>query len=190
LHLNPEDIALAEACGVTFLPATPAQVQRFAMQRKIFYADRQPILATRGNGLYETVGTLQRLIEEGLQQQRDLATWHGATAPSPTSDVVPAEPPPNTALNEAKAEDAVPVEPEPAPKRTPRRRAEAAAAQHPLPPMILQAPLPVSPSSRPVAAASLAEGATRRSAQHGQRWLMAGAARRGRAAKHWSTRQR
>ena len=80
MHLSPEDIAAAEACGVSFLPASAAQVQRLAMQRKVFYQAGAPILATRGDGFFETVGTLQQLIEEGRAQQRDLAQWQAAAA--------------------------------------------------------------------------------------------------------------
>ena len=81
MHLSPKEIAAAEACGVSFLPASAAQVQRLAMQRKVFYRAGVPILATRGDGLFETVGTLQQLIEEGRQQQRDLSQWLEAAEP-------------------------------------------------------------------------------------------------------------
>src|SRR4051812_9388727 len=51
------------------------------MQRKVFYRAGVPILATRGDGFFETVGTLQQLIEEGRQQQRDLSQWLEAAEP-------------------------------------------------------------------------------------------------------------
>src|SRR5687767_13371365 len=120
LQLNPEDIAAAEACGITFQPATPAQVQRLAMQRKIFYAAGQPILATRGGGFYETAGTLQRLIEEGLQQQRDLTAWQQSEASPATGAVEPdplpqAEPEP-MAVEDVRAKAAVATDHEEPPR--------------------------------------------------------------------------
>jgi hypothetical protein len=206
LQLSPEQIAAAEACGVTFLPATPAQVQRLAMQRKVFYASGQPILATRGDGFYETAGTLQRVIEEGLQQQQDLAAWHGSMAP----EVAPAraEEPPRPAAEPAVAEPAVaetgdslpasPVPerveaPAPRPKRTRRRPpaatatslwlAEATEDEAPAPEAAPEPPaLPdIAPPARTTSVRPL---------RPGQRWVVAGAERRGRASKHWSGRQR
>src|SRR4051794_31580413 len=83
LYLSSEDIAVAETSGVSFIPASAAQVQRLAMQRKIFYRAGEPVLATRGGGFFETAGTLQKLIEEGRRQQRDLKEWI-ETAEKPT----------------------------------------------------------------------------------------------------------
>jgi hypothetical protein len=195
LQLNPEDIAAAEACGITFQPAAPAQVQRLAMQRKIFYAAGQPILATRGGGFYETAGTLRRLIEEGLQQQRDLAAWQQSEASPATGAVEPdplpqAEPEPK-AVEDVRAEAAVATDHE-EPLRATRRRLQR--------PLMNADPQPVSsafaatvtePEPQPVAELAKPAGhATIRSPQPGQRWLMAGAMRRGRAAQHWSNRQR
>jgi hypothetical protein len=175
------------------------QVQRLSMQRKIFYAGGQPTLATRGGGFFETVGTLQRLIEDGLQQQRDLRAWQQA-APAP---VVPDAPEPKPEFAASPLPMAEPVEaeaaeqpatdmtvPEVPPKRE-RRRRRVATDTNPLPmPAIEEVPA-AEPVSRSTAEAGRsAGGATVRSRQPGQRWLVAGAARRGRAEKHWSTRQR
>jgi hypothetical protein len=250
LHLSPEEIAAAEACGVSFLPASDAQVQRLAMQRKVFYRAGAPILATRGDGLFETVGTLQQLIEEGRRQQRDLSQWLDAAEPdaaTPSATPLDAAALPELlreAAPEPEAARPAPVEPMPAPvaaeaaapppkrPRQKRRRPEPAAldvapdvapgvmqdepAAEPEPepepgtadtaeagpPQELEtaaglvegvfAALPRSPArasgraaARAPAAAVEAPGQDR-----GKRWLMAGAARRGRAGKHWSTRQR
>ncbi|MCB4825344.1 hypothetical protein [Roseicella aerolata] len=196
LQLSPEDIAAAEACGVTFQPATPAQVQRLAMQRKVFYAAGQPILATRGDGFYETAGTLQQLIEEGVQQQRDLAAWQQSEASSATGAM---EPDPQLqaeaeakAGEDVRAEVTVAVDHEAPPRPTRRRRQRPAMSTDPRP----APPAFVAPLTKPQTVAESAEAekpvgrATMRSPQPGQRWLVAGAVRRGRAAQHWSNRQR
>ena len=184
MQLSPEDIAAAEACGVTFLPATAAQVQRLAMQRKVFYAADQPILATRGDGFYETVGTLQRVIEEGLQQQRDLAAWQQQSGEAAAADPSPPVEEPNLVAEEDAESGGVPHDVPPKRERQSRRAA----------PRILPAiqDLPVAEPEPPVLAdPDQAEvGSVPRPDQPGRRWLMAGAARRGRAGKHWSTRQR
>ena len=265
MHLSPEDIAAAEACGVSFLPASAAQVQRLAMQRKVFYQAGAPILATRGDGFFETVGTLQQLIEEGRAQQRDLAQWQAAAAANaatPPAAAPPAAAPPAAARPVApEASPATMSEPapEPAPEAAPAAepeplRAEAPqAAPHPAPddgdaveaapkrprqkrrrPAVVipwvdpatvapatmapataepeasaavapeAVPTEASPDAEPVLADPLAAGKTlslsRSTARaeeaalsaedRGKRWLVAGAARRGRAGKHWSTRQR
>jgi hypothetical protein len=198
LQLSPEDIAVAKACGVTFQPATPAQVQRLAMQRKVFYAAGHPILATRGDGFYETAGTLQRLIEEGLQQQRDLAAWQQSEASPVTGTVEPdlrlqAEPEPK-AVEDVVAEVTVAADHEapPSPIRRRRQRSPMSTDLRPVPPAFV-APL-TKPMPQPVAESAEAEKpvgrAMVRSPQPGQRWLVAGAVRRGRAAQHWSNRQR
>ena len=252
MHLSPEEIAAAEACGVSFLPASTAQVQRLAMQRKVFYRAGVPILATRGDGLFETVGTLQQFIEEGRQQQRDLSQWLEAepgaaagpatlpeVAPEPASKVIPAPEAAKAAPAEpASLPEPVAAEPAAPPLKRPRqkrRRPElvvpelvvpelaasalsvpeqavdepvaeavvAAVAAEAEPPqdaeaevemgeLVVAAPLP------PAASRSLGRTAVRVPAaaaetpgqDRGKRWLMAGAARRGRAGKHWSTRQR
>lgn len=170
MHLNPEDIAAAETCGIKFLPASDAQVQRLAMQRKVFYRAGEPILATRGDGLFETAGTLQRLIEEGRRQQRDLTQWLQQAVP-PVADT---EAPP-------EAEAGAGLVPEPAvvsldvPQAEPEAEPGAAV------------PLPAGQPRSSVRSAPRATGAA---AERGKRWLVAGAIRRGRAGKHWSTRQR
>lgn len=239
MHLSPDDIAAAEACGVSFLPASAAQVQRLAMQRKVFYQAGAPILATRGDGFFETVGTLQQLIEEGRAQQRDLAQWLQPEATAAASEVevlavvpdlreiVPV-PAPVAAPEPARPAEASPdagpdtspdagpdadvAEAAPKRPRQKRRRAPvvpwvdpAAAPQHepaesePAEPDPAAVPDPApalagspdpgeadSPARLAARTASDAQSAEER----GKRWLMAGAARRGRAGKHWSTRQR
>ena len=272
MQLSPEDIAAAEICGVSFIPASPAQVQRLAMQRKVFYRAGEPILATLGDGLYETIGTLQRLIEEGLRQQRDLAGWlqeSAAPAPcAPAAVTVPVAPPDPLALPHRPDEPAALAAGPPAPvpgdavvspavalpedgfdltmpgpplaspapsrhpaasttlatgpftvgsddagvaptaavpetSRRPRRAGRMSAAIGPLTGVVVEpepgSPVPMADPPLRAAAASPHEGLGASPAGHlggaaseqrGGRWLVAGAARRGRAGKHWSTRQR
>lgn len=189
MNLKPHEIALAETCGVLFQPATQAQVQRLSMQRKIFYADGQALVATRGDGLYETVGTLQRLINEAERQQKDLLAWQDSVgeAPAPAAGSVPEETPPLPELA-SEADPAATVPPEVATKRRGRRRAAPRAE----PPAAPAAELPdstVPVREAPLETSDPHQAANRRS-QPGARWRVAGAERRGRAGKHWSTRQR
>jgi hypothetical protein len=145
--LTPDQIADAEAAGVSFPAASPDQVQRYAMQQKVFRIDGAPHLATRDGALFETAGTLDRLIAEGERQRRDLAGWE-ATAPAP----------------------AVEAPAPPVPSSVPSAESPAAADL---------APLPV---------AKVAEAPRQRRTPRAERWLTAGAERRGRRAQHWSVR--
>ena len=70
LDLTPDQIADAQACGVSFPAATPDQAQRHAMQKKVFRIGGEPVLATRGGALFEIAGTLEQLIAEGERQRR------------------------------------------------------------------------------------------------------------------------
>ena len=250
------------------------------MQRKVFYRAGAPILATRGDGLFETVGTLQQLIEEGRQQQRDLSQWLEAAEPvaatvpeatpgaAPEPEAAEAAPPGPASLLEPVAaepaasppkpprqrrrrpglvatEPAAPAAEEPVaelpqeveagtemadvagaasppallPPEPPRQRRRrpglvaaepaAPAAEEPMaePPQAVEADtemtevaeaasppaaLPPVASRSPGRTAARAPAATVETPgqDRGKRWLMAGAARRGRAGKHWSTRQR
>ncbi|MGK7870945.1 hypothetical protein [Falsiroseomonas sp. E2-1-a20] len=108
MNLTSEQQRAARACGVTFVPATGAQVQRLTMQRRIFRIDDQPFLAVRNDGFWETYGTLMRLIEEYEQDRRQrsvevpvappeaaLAPLSAPTLPRPAAkvaDPVTAEP--------------------------------------------------------------------------------------------------
>ena len=93
LDLTPDQIADAEACGVSFPTATPAQVQRYAMQKKLFRIGGAAVLATRDGALFETAGTLERLIAEGDRQRRDLAEWEAASLPPAEVPAPPPSPP-------------------------------------------------------------------------------------------------
>ncbi|WP_380070551.1 hypothetical protein [Dankookia sp. GCM10030260] len=206
------------------------------MQRKVFYQAGAPILATRGDGFFETAGTLQQLIEEGRAQQRDLAQWLQPeaaeavaaevevevlamvpdlreivplAAPAPRPDPTP-EPEPVSPAAPAEADMAAP-ETEAAPKRPrqKRRRApvtpqvdpvamaaieeaipEPEPAATPEPEPALAGPPDAAEADAPARLAARATGDAQSAEERGKRWLMAGAARRGRAGKHWSTRQR
>ena len=64
MELNRQQAEAAKACGCTFFLASEAQVQRFAVQRRIFTLDGMPFMASRdGSGFFETHDTLVRLIE-------------------------------------------------------------------------------------------------------------------------------
>ena len=101
LELTSEQIADAEACGVSFPAATPDQVQRYAMQKKVFRIGGELVLSTRDGALFETAGTLERLIAEGERQRRDLAEREAVApvpaveAPAPPAPAHAAEPGPN-----------------------------------------------------------------------------------------------
>jgi hypothetical protein len=196
LNLSPQQIAAAHLVGVAFPPATPAQVQRLAMQRKVFQIAGMAVLATRDGTFFETAATLAPLIAEGERQQRDLAAWEAA---APVAEV-PA-PPPNPewlagttfAPAEQKAPDLAPVvAPEPAPPPEPA----LASAEEATPPVTAVAAAepqagaaPEPASIVPVAEKRTGSAAPMRKVQRGERWLTAGAERRGRLAQHWSRRR-
>ena len=87
MQLSYSKVAAARACGIEFPSASPAQVQRLSMQRKVFEIDGQPHLATRDGSFFETAGTLERLIAGELeaQQQADLAAWEAGGTAEPSS---------------------------------------------------------------------------------------------------------
>lgn len=172
------------------------------MQRKIFYQNGKPILATRGDGFFETAGTLQQVIAEGRRQQQDLAQWLQAAEPSMAVEslAVPAEAPVAQAIAEPEAailaESVEPLPPavEPAPPGRPRQRRKRTAVAEPWAAdaaVEVQENLPgslsVGTDALPVQPRPAVRAASRTS---GKRWLVAGAERRGRADKHWSTRHR
>ena len=107
MRLSHDKVAAAKACGIQFPPASPAQVQRLSMQRKVFEIDGQPHLATRNGSFFETAGTLERLIAEELdaQQQADLAAWEAGGTTEPSSPAA-AQAAPEPAEPREKLEDA------------------------------------------------------------------------------------
>ncbi len=110
MRLSHDEVAAARACGIEFPPASPAQVQRLSMQRKVFEIGGQLHLATRDGSFFETAGTLERLIagEVETRQQADLAAWEagGTTEPSPAPAPAPAQAAPEPAEQRDKLEDA------------------------------------------------------------------------------------
>ncbi|GGC25842.1 hypothetical protein GCM10011504_00060 [Siccirubricoccus deserti] len=86
--LTAEQVAAAVASGCVFEPASPAAVQRLAMQRKVFYIDGQAVLAGRGDGLFETVGTLMQLIDQG----RQVLAYHEAPVAASPAEAQQSEP--------------------------------------------------------------------------------------------------
>src|ERR687894_1061783 len=64
VELTEEQVSAARARGCAFLPASPEQVARLSMQRRVFTVAGKPFVATRdGGGFHETHATLARLIE-------------------------------------------------------------------------------------------------------------------------------
>ncbi|GAA0592919.1 hypothetical protein GCM10009416_34160 [Craurococcus roseus] len=120
MDLEPAQVADAEACGVSFRTATPAQVQRFSMQRKVFRVCGEAVLATRDGALFETAGTLERLIAEGGRQRRDLEAWRATRPALRVEAPAPPPPPPITVQRPARASAVVP-EPRVARTAEPRR---------------------------------------------------------------------
>src|SRR5215210_5846908 len=108
LRLLYDKVAAARACGIEFPPASPAQVQRLSMQRKVFEIDGQPHLATRDGSFFETAGTLECLIagELDAQQQADLAAWEAGGTAEPSPAPVPVQVAPEPAEQRDKLEDA------------------------------------------------------------------------------------
>jgi hypothetical protein len=69
MTLTPEQIAAAKARGCAFFPATPDQVARLGMQRRIFVLDGRPHVATRDGGAFlETHGTLAAVVKQAPGQ--------------------------------------------------------------------------------------------------------------------------
>ncbi len=108
MQLSYDKVAAARACGIEFPPASPAQVQRLSMQRKVFEIDGQPHLATRDGSFFETAGTLERLIAGELeaQQQADLAAWEAGGTAEPSPAPVPAQAAPEPGQQREELEDA------------------------------------------------------------------------------------
>lgn len=150
------------------------------MQRKVFHIDGEPVLATRGGGLFETAATLEGLLVLGRERIRGRAAPASAGTPQP--------PPSATPVGMA--------EPRPAAKREPRRAARRMEASAPtiLPategPAEPAPPSPASPIREPDPRIAPAAEARRDRGSREPRWITAGAERRGRAAVHWSTRLR
>jgi hypothetical protein len=82
LKLTDDQIAHARACGIDFLSASPSQVQRLSMQRRIFQIGGQPFLATRTEGYYETVGTLMRMLDDNLRDRPPEPSQESPAAPA------------------------------------------------------------------------------------------------------------
>lgn len=209
MHLNAEQVAAAEAAGCTFLPVPEGALHRYAMQRKLFRVAGREMLATRGGGLFETVATLERLIDEGRGRI-------GVPPPAQAPAVAPARPPVQAAADPMPEEaavspvDAAPVEPaaaeagSPAPEdppppvpvaaeppETPRPRTRRPRAVKPPPAEEPRADA-IGPAAGSTETGDPAVQAPRRRTRQPEapRWSTAGATRRGRAGVHWSTRNR
>ncbi|WP_187830265.1 hypothetical protein [Siccirubricoccus phaeus] len=188
--LDAEQVAAAIASGCTFEPATPAAVQRLSMQRKVFTIDGRPFLASRGDGLYETAGTLSALIEQGREVMAYFGQPPAAAAraeAAPEAAAAPAEEaaaPAEAVMAEGAGAEAEPAKARAAaPQRRPRKpRAAPEAREEAAPP----GPADLSPEAV-LPRFPLGPG---RAARRGGRWLTAGAERRGRREQHWSARQK
>lgn len=176
MQLDPQQVAAAERAGCRFRPASAAETQRLAMQRRVFFIAGEPYLAVRSDGFCETVGTLEPLIAEGLKTLKEVAPppLEPMVEPEPMARIEPATQPEPT--SEAAAEVA------PRRPRAPRKsRLEPAAV-----------PQPVLAEPRPVVAQAIAPATAKPRIREKEqpRWLTAGAERRGRARMHWSARSR
>jgi hypothetical protein len=185
LDLTPEQVEAASLVGVEFPHASAEQIRRLSMQRKVFHIDGQPALATRNGAFFETVGTLTALIAEGEQRRRDLDTW-AATAPgaedkadvaalSPTAEEISAP----SLSPEAATKD------RPGPFITPEEQSSGFDG----PAGVAEAPLLLTRDITRESAAALPRVA-QATAKRGERWLTAGAGRRGRTNQHWSQHRR
>ncbi|MDO9713713.1 hypothetical protein [Paracraurococcus lichenis] len=191
LKLTPGQVTAATLVGVEFRPASPGEVHRLAMKRKIFQIDGAPVTAARDGVFFETAATLEQLIADAERQQRDLAVWE-ASPPAPVEAPPKVEAEPLVTPARVKPE---PVLPDPT--------LEVAEPANPVP----EAPLVVGPdsaeqlevvasqSAMAAAAPSTVSNTPARAASavrqpHRRNWMTAGAERRGRAAQHWSGRRK
>jgi hypothetical protein len=89
LEPTPEQIEAARARGCVFLPATEAQVQRLAMQRRIFRLGGRPHVATRdGGGFLETHATFAALAGGGHAPDRESVAVEEAGEAAAAADAV------------------------------------------------------------------------------------------------------
>jgi len=212
VNLDRDQVTAAELAGCQFREANPAEVQRYAMQRRIFFIEGRPHLALRSDGFCETVGTLEPLIAYGRARLASQAPPEPAIAAPPPpvgfepAPAVAAPAPEAASLAEASAAAALP-EPPPAPMRrgrppkirdanapppVPKRRGRPpkALAAPPAPKPAVTAPALPPLAVEPLLRAAIAPTAKRRTTQpDAPRWLTAGASRRGRSAVHWTTRR-
>jgi hypothetical protein len=197
LNLSPQQIAAAQLVGVAFPPATSAQVQRLAMQRKVFRIAGTAVLATRDGTFFETAATLAPLIAEGERQQRDLAAWEAA-APVVEPPAPPPEPERPADATLAPTGQAAPdlelaTAPEPAlPLEADMASAEEDEAAAPAALVALEPQAEAVPKPAPVVPVAVNQTVPSipvRKARCGERWLTAGAERRGRLGQHWSRRR-
>lgn len=88
MQLTEEQVEAAVAGGCSFVEASEAQVRQFSMQRRIFYIEGRPFLAARGDGFYETAGTLTARMTAAMQQSKvDEAEAEQVTEPPPSAAV-------------------------------------------------------------------------------------------------------
>ena len=146
MNLDREQVTAAELAGCQFREAKPDEVQRFAMQRRIFFIEGRPHLALRNDGFCETVGTLEPLIAYGRARLASLAPPLPEVLPAPVAaaiDEAPSAPLPE-AMPETPPEPALAVMPEavlePAAPPAPKRRGR--------PPKLRDPAAPVAPPKR------------------------------------------
>lgn len=66
MNLTREQIDAARANGIDFQPATPEQVSRLTMQRRIFMLpDGQACVGSRNGTVWETHGAIAQLLDIG-----------------------------------------------------------------------------------------------------------------------------
>jgi len=189
LDLSPSQIAAAHACGVSFFPASPDQIHRFQVQRRLFQRDGRIVVATRNGAFYETHATLLHLI-------RDVVLEEAApqAAPEPPPAITAEEPAPapdpasGPALQATEVPAEAPAESAPVVKRPRKPRAPRAAAPAPQADLLPEADMSAAPeaeaSAEPEAEddTGAEKGARTRAPRKADlpRWQTAGAERRGR----------
>jgi outer membrane biosynthesis protein TonB len=169
-----------------FRAATASEVQRFAMQRRVFQVAGVDMLAVRSDGFFETAGTVEPLIEAGMPAVRARAAM---PKPSPEPVAAEAAPEPEMAEPTPEPDMAEPLAAEPMPAAVPRqkrpRKPKAAPVFFAPEPEPEDEPELAQPAQRPL---PLLDHKPRVREDRTPRWLTAGAERRGRAGQHWSAR--
>lgn len=186
LNLTPEQVEAASLAGVEFPHASSEQVQRLSMQRKVFQIDSQPVLATRDGVFFETVGTLTALIAEGEQRLRDLDSWAAAASDAEDEADVAAQLPASGEISAPSPSPRAVIKPHTNPPITSEEQLGGLDGLA----SVAEPSLPLTRDPAGEGAAALLPGTAQATTKRGERWLTAGAGRRGRTSQHWSKHRR
>jgi hypothetical protein len=187
LDLTRDQLAAAEACGCTTVPATDDHVRRLTVQRRIFRIDGRPHLVVRG-GYNETHATLAALLERHRG-----GPPHRAAEPSAAAVMAQAAPPdastsavaPERHGAEQRHEAAVspagvrrPRQPRPSPEARPDAKVIGAPEAEPSEAEAMLAE--VTPAASSAGPTARVVGRWRARQPKTPRWMVAGKLRRGR----------